>query len=162
MKRLKVMDEIKEKFIELAGNIGESLGLNRTTCQIYALLYINSSPLSPSQITKELGISKANVSINLKKLEEWNALKKVWKKGYTRPLYKANEDIEEIIYNKLQVGIGKRINEIRRYIDEIKNKIEKKRKKKSEIEKKIKEIEKLTNKLEFFIKNLDYLKNKRI
>ena len=151
------MNEIKEKLIELAGNIGESLGLNRTTCQIYALLYINSSPLSPSQITKELGISKANVSINLKKLEEWNAIKKIWKRGYTRPLYKANENIEEIIYNKLQIGLEKRINEIRKYIEEIKNKIGKERKN-SGIKSKIGEIEKLTDKLEFLVKNLDYFK----
>jgi len=152
------MNEIKEKFIELAGNIGEGLGLNRTTCQIYALLYINSSPLSPSQITKELGISKANVSINLKKLEEWNAVRNVWKKGYTRALYKANENIEEIIYNKLQIGLEKRINEIRRYIEEIKNKIGKNKKKEKEIIKKIEEIEKLTTKLGFLIKNLNYFK----
>jgi len=152
------MNEIKEKLIELAGNIGESLGLNRTTCQIYALLYINSSPLSPSQITKELGISKANVSINLKKLEEWNAIKKIWKKGYTRPLYKANENIEEIIYNKLQKGLEKRINEIRKYIEEIKNKIGKGGRKNNEIKRKIEEIEKLTDKLEFLVKNLDYFK----
>jgi DNA-binding transcriptional regulator GbsR (MarR family) len=152
------MNEIKEKLIELAGNIGESLGLNRTTCQIYALLYINSSPLSPSQITKELGISKANVSINLKKLEEWNAIKKIWKRGYTRPLYKANENIEEIIYNKLQIGLEKRINEIRKYIEEIKNKIGKGGRKNNEIKRKIEEIEKLTDKLEFLVKNLDYFK----
>ena len=152
------MNEIKGKLIELAGNIGESLGLNRTTCQIYALLYLSSLPLSPSQITKELGISKANVSINLKKLEEWNAVKKVWKRGYTRPLYKANENIEEIIYNKLQIGMGKRINEIRKYIEEIKNKIGKSGRKNNEIKRKIEEIEKLTDKLEFLVKNLDYLK----
>jgi len=155
------MDEIKEKFIELAGNIGESLGLNRTTCQIYALLYINSSPLSPGQITKELGISKGNVSINLRKLEEWSAVKKVWKKGYTRPLYVANEDIEEIIYNKLQTGIKKRIEEIKKYIEEMKNKTNK-QKKKEEIIKKIEHIEGLINKLEFITKNLKYLKSNGI
>ena len=155
------MDEIKEKLIELAGNIGEGLGLNRTICQIYALLYINSSPLTLGQITKQLGISKANVSINMKKLEEWNAVKKVWKKGYTRPLYMANEDIEEVIYYKLQTGIEKRINEIKRYIEEIKNKINKK-KNKEKIIKKIQQIEQLTNKLEFLTKNLKYLKDNGI
>lgn len=154
------MDETKRKFIELAGNIGEGLGLNRTTCQMYALLYLSSEPLSPGQITKELGISKGNVSINLKKLEEWNAIEKVWRKGYTRALYKANEDIEEIIYFKLQSGLGKRINEIRRYIKEIQSKI-KKQQKKENIHKKIEEIEKLTDKLEFLIKNLKYLKEQR-
>ncbi|MCM8772876.1 MAG: MarR family transcriptional regulator [Candidatus Omnitrophica bacterium] len=152
------MDKIKEKLIELAGNIGEGLGLNRTTCQIYALLYLNSKPLSPSQITKELGISKGNVSINLKKLEDWNAVEKVWKRGHTRPLYKANEDIEGIIINKLQTGLLKRINEIRKYLKEIKKNIEKVKNEKL-IKNKIKEIEKLTDKLEFFSKNLKYLQS---
>lgn len=149
------MEAVKEKLIELAGNIGEGLGLNRTTCQIYALLYLSSEPLSPAQITKELGISKGNVSLNLKKLEEWNAVRKVWKKGYSRALYKANENIEEIIINKLQTGIKKRIDEIRRYIKNIKKEAEKVGNKK-DIMKKLKDIEKLTDKLEFLTKNLKY------
>lgn len=150
------METVKEKLIELAGNIGEGLGLNRTTCQIYALLYLSSDPLSPAQITKELGISKGNVSLNLKKLEEWNAVRKVWKKGYSRALYKANENIEEIIINKLQTGIKKRIDEIRGYIKNIKKEAEKVGNKK-DIMKKLKDIEKLTDKLEFLTKNLKYL-----
>ncbi|MCM8818650.1 MAG: MarR family transcriptional regulator [Candidatus Omnitrophica bacterium] len=154
------MDEIKRKFIELAGNIGEGLGLNRTTCQIYALLYMNSEPLSPGQITKELGISKANVSLNLKKLEEWEAVEKVWKRGHTRALYKANEDIEEIIINKLQLGIQKRINEIRKYLDDLKQQLDR-TENKDQLKNKIKEIEKLVNKLGFLIKNLKYLKKQK-
>ncbi|MFN4228162.1 MAG: GbsR/MarR family transcriptional regulator [Candidatus Ratteibacteria bacterium] len=138
------MDEIKEKIIELAGNIGEGLGLNRTTCQIYALLYLNSEPFSPGQITKELGISKGNVSLNLKKLEEWNAVKKVWKKGHTRALYKANEDIEEIIINKLQIGLQKRIDEIRKYLKDLKRKINK-HNDKGEIKNKIEKNERKIN-----------------
>ncbi|MCM8784627.1 MAG: MarR family transcriptional regulator [Candidatus Omnitrophica bacterium] len=155
------MDEIKEKIIELAGNIGEGLGLNRTTCQIYALLYLNSQPLSPGQITKELGISKGNVSLNLKKLEEWNAVEKVWKRGHTRALYKANEDIEGIVYSKLQSGIKKRIDEIRKCFEDVRNKINK-RKGKEKIVKKIEIIEKIINKFEFLIENLKYLKNNEI
>ncbi|MCM8767603.1 MAG: MarR family transcriptional regulator [Candidatus Omnitrophica bacterium] len=152
------MDQIKEKIIELAGNIGEGLGLNRTVCQIYALLYMNSEPLSPGQITKELGISKANVSLNLKKLEEWNAVEKVWKRGHTRALYKANEDIEEIIINKLQLGIQKRINEIKKYLRDLNLSINKKNMGK-EVKNKIEKIEQLTNKIEYLIKNLKYFKS---
>ncbi|MCX7917806.1 MAG: MarR family transcriptional regulator [bacterium] len=150
------MDELKEKIIELAGNIGEGLGLNRATCQIDALLYLTSEPLSPGQITKELGISKANVSLNLKKLEEWNAIKKVWKKGHTRALFKANEDIEGIIINKLQIGLQKRIKEVREYIKNLKKNINKSNN--DEIKNKIKKIEEITDKLEFLIKNLKYIK----
>jgi len=157
------MEKIKEKFIETIGNFGEGLGLNRTVCQIYALLYITQKPLSPAEIGRQLGISKGNVSINLKKLEEWNAVEKVWKKGYARSLYKANADIEGIIFQKLKNGIEKRINKIEMSLKNIKLQLKKKNKKDSKeaehIKKKIIEIEKLTKKLSIVTKNLKYLKN---
>ena len=158
---VKKVEEVKNKFIEMIGNLGESLGLNRTTCQIYALLYIHSSPLSPTQIGKTLGISKGNVSINLRKLEEWNAVKKVWRKGYARSLYKANENIEEIIFQKLKTGIEKRTYQLEQSIKDIQNHLKKKNKDEESkyIKKKISEIEKLTKKLSAITKNLEYLKN---
>jgi len=157
------MEKIKEKFIETVGNFGEGLGLNRTVCQIYALLYITQKPLSPAEIGRQLGISKGNVSINLKKLEEWEAVEKVWRKGHTRSLYKANEDIEGIIFQKLKNGIEKRIKKIEKSLKNIKLQLQKKNKGSNEeakyIKKKISEIEKLTKKLSEVVKNLQYLKN---
>lgn len=159
MKKTEI-EEIKEKFIETAGNTGESIGLNRTVCQIYALLYISSEPLSPVEISRQLGISKGNVSINLKKLEEWNATKKVWRKGYARSLYEANRDVEGIIFQRIKTGLEKRITYINSTIEEIKKKLKKSRKNGeiSSIKKKISEIEKVTEKLTIIVKNLDYLK----
>ncbi|RKY31595.1 MAG: hypothetical protein DRP67_02305 [Candidatus Omnitrophota bacterium] len=154
------LEEIRNKFIEMIGNLGESLGLNRTTCQIYALLYISQSPLSLTQIGKTLGISKGNVSINLRKLEEWNAIKKVWRKGYARSLYKANENIEEIIFQKLKTGIEKRVSLLEESIKNIQKQLKKKNKDEElkYIRGKISEIEKLTKKILAITKNLKYLK----
>ena len=157
------MEKIKEKFIETIGNFGEGLGLNRTVCQIYALLYITQKPLSPAEIGKQLGISKGNVSINLKKLEEWEAVEKVWRKGYARSLYRANDNIEGIIFQKLKTGIEKRIKKIDKSLKNIKLQMKRKSRESDEnikyMKKKILEIEKLIKKLSTITKNLKYLKN---
>jgi len=157
------MEKIKEKFIEIIGNLGEGLGLNRTVCQIYALLYMTPNPLSPAEIGRQLGISKGNVSINLKKLEEWEAVEKVWRKGHTRSLYKANDDIEGIIFQRLKTGIEKRIKRIETSLKNIKLQLQKKNKGNNEnikyVKKKILEIEKLTKKLSEVAESLQYLKN---
>ena len=120
----KKTEEIKIKFIETIGTLGESIGFNRTVCQIYALLYVNVNPLSPVQIGEILGISKGNVSINIRKLEEWNAVKRVWRKGYARAVFEANDDFEEIIIGKLKTGLQKRITTFKKSIKEITNKLE--------------------------------------
>ena len=156
----KKTENIRDKFIESIGNLGESMGLNRTVCQIYALLYFSPEPLSPTEINKHLGISKGNVSINVRKLEEWNAIKKVWKKGYARALYTANENIEEIILDKLKSGIEKRLNYIRPVLDNIKKNDDKNSD--SEIQRFIEKgdkIRKLISKIEFFLDNLDTIKS---
>ncbi|HNS32923.1 MAG TPA: hypothetical protein PKN36_08130 [bacterium] len=119
----KKITEIRDRFIEAVGNMGESIGLNRTVCQIYALLYISPDPLSPADIGRLLAVSKGNVSINMKKLEEWNAVKKVWRKGYARSLYRANDDIESIVVDKLKTGIEKRASLMKNTIAELKTSI---------------------------------------
>ncbi|MCM8758634.1 MAG: MarR family transcriptional regulator [Candidatus Omnitrophica bacterium] len=151
------MNEIRDRLIEAAVNLGESLGLNRTVCQIYAFLYLSDQPLSPTEIGKTLGMSKGNVSINLRILEQWNAVRKVWKKGYTRPLYVANEDIEEIVMNKLKSGLEKRLNYVKPLMNEIKKSragfVEKKF-----FDEKLEKIEKLISKIEFLLNNIETVK----
>jgi len=155
--------EITEKFIETIGTLGESIGLNRTVCQIYALLFITPEPLSPADIGRTLGVSKGNISINLKKLEEWNAVKKVWRKGYSRSFYTANEDIEDIIFEKLKTGLKKRNVILESMLSEIKKKI--KTSDRTEDKKlmryyssRISKIEGLLKETTFFTKNIDTLK----
>ena len=161
----KKTEEIKIKFIETIGTLGESIGLNRTVCQIYALLYVNVNPLSPVQIGEILGISKGNVSINIRKLEEWNAVKRVWRKGYARAVFEANDDFEEIIIGKFKTGLQKRITTFKKSIKEINNKLKIINKKKAgnkEIKlykNKISKVNKLIDKMDFLLKNIDDIKS---
>ena len=119
------MDNIRDTLIETVGTLGESIGLNRTVCQMYALLYFSPEPLSPTRIAEVLRVSKGNVSINMRKLEEWNAVKKVWRKGYARSLYTANDNLEEIVLDKIKNGVEKRQRSLQNTLHEIRDKIKK-------------------------------------
>jgi|LSQX01.3.fsa_nt_gb DNA-binding transcriptional regulator GbsR (MarR family) len=163
----KNIEKVRDRFIEMLGNIGESLGLNRTVCQIYALLYISPDPLSPAEIGRLLGASRGNISINMKKLEEWNAVKKVWKKGYVRSFYKANQDIESIVVEKLKTGLEKRTVTMRESLAELKSSIKssskaeatKTDKQRKHILDSISKVEDFLKYSDLFIENIDLLKS---
>ena len=106
------IEKARDYFIELAGDMAGNLGLNSIAGQMYALLYISSEPVSLDEITHILKVSKGNVSVNIRALERWGAVKKVWVKGSRRNFYKANEDILGIVTSRLKEGLTKRTKEI--------------------------------------------------
>lgn len=83
--------EAQSNFIEGSGRIAVSLLgiLNRVCGQIYALLYLSPEALSLDDIVNELGVSKGNVSINIRILEDYQLVKKVWVKGTRKDYYVA-------------------------------------------------------------------------
>ncbi len=155
--------EIRDKFIEAIGGFGESLGLSRTVCQMYALLFISEEPLAPAEIARLLGMSKGNVSINLKKLDEWNAVKKIWKKGSARSFYKANEDIDEIIFYKIKTGMDKRNRLLRESLKSVRESLQKSSRdedneKSSHYLSRITKLEEYLGQIEFLVGNIDLIK----
>ncbi|MCM8768593.1 MAG: MarR family transcriptional regulator [Candidatus Omnitrophica bacterium] len=155
-------ESLLHQLIETAGTVGESLGLNRTVCQMYALLYFSSKPMTPSDITKALGISKANVSVNLRKLEEWNAVTRVWRKGYARSLYQANEDLGRIVAEKLQAGITKRLRLMRQAISQARQhqSLEENSHESVNFSAKVRNLREFLDKIEYFLRVITEL-NKR-
>ena len=71
------LNHVQQRFIEAAGELAVSISLARSVGQIYALLYISPEPLSIDDVCRLLGVSKGNVSINLRTLEAWEAVEKV-------------------------------------------------------------------------------------
>ncbi len=85
------LTEAVETFIQGAGKVsGALLGMiNRVGGQIYALLFLSEEPLSLDDISERLAVSKSNVSINIRMLEEYNLVRKVWVKGSRKDYYAA-------------------------------------------------------------------------
>ena len=99
------LGEARDTFIQGAGNVSSALlgMVNRVGGQIYALLFLNDDPLSLDEIAEQLHISKSNISINIRLLEDMVLVKKVWVKGSRKDYYRAQRTYpKKVIINFLE------------------------------------------------------------
>jgi DNA-binding transcriptional regulator GbsR (MarR family) len=85
------LDEAVDTFLQGAGKISSALlgMINKVGGQIYALLFLSDEPLSLDEIADRLSVSKSNVSINIRLLEEYDLVKQVWVRGSRKDYYAA-------------------------------------------------------------------------
>ncbi|MEM0233241.1 MAG: LuxR C-terminal-related transcriptional regulator [Candidatus Nezhaarchaeales archaeon] len=73
----------------------KAAGLTERQIEIYSLI---SSGLSPSEAARRLGVTKANISIHmkraLKKLERYESVKKIVEDKFEERLEKIEEDVK--------------------------------------------------------------------
>lgn len=83
--------EAQDIFVQGAGKISSALlgMINRVGGQIYALLFLSEEPLSLDDVAERLSVSKSNVSINIRMLEDYSLVRKVWVKGSRKDYYAA-------------------------------------------------------------------------
>ncbi len=111
----------QDKFIESIGKLCASFGLNKFVAQLYALLYLSEKPLSLDEIAEKLKVSKGNVSINIRELEKWGAVKNIWVKGSRKDYYEANTDVKKVVLNKVKSGMQRRLAEVSEMVDGFNN-----------------------------------------
>jgi len=110
MNKVHVMkNKMEEGFVGAAGELAASLSLARSVGRIYALLFLSPRPLSFEDLCGRLGLSKGNVSINLRVLEGWEAVEKVWVKGSRRTHYRAVRDLKSIALKRVEEGGRRRL-----------------------------------------------------
>lgn len=103
---------VQDIFLEKLNTVCEKFGLNNIMAQLYVILYLNSKPLSLSDMVKELQISKGSVSINIRALERYGAVKRVWVKGSRKDYYEAEPDIARVIMQRVRAMASDRLSEI--------------------------------------------------
>jgi len=106
---------MSDDFVELIGNMGAGFGLSKVACQLYGLLFMKGKPVSLDEMADELGISKGSASVNIRILERWEAVSKVWKKGSRKDYYRAQENIPEIVLKRMNEGLGRRLMLLKDY-----------------------------------------------
>jgi len=104
------LTKARDGLIEAAGRTSQGLGLGRIIGQIYALLYFSISPLSLDEIAEELQVSKASVSVNIRELSKWSAVRKVWVKASRRDYYEAEADFSRIALSGLIPFIQRKLD----------------------------------------------------
>ena len=85
--------EARQQLIQTWGQLSSHWGINRTMGQIHALLMVSPNPMTADQIISELGISRGNVSMNLRSLIEWGIVHKVYVTGDRKEYFASEKDV---------------------------------------------------------------------
>ena len=105
------LEHAKDIFLEKINQICSKFGLNNIMAQLYAILYLSNKPLSLNDMVERLKISKGSVSVNIRALERYNAVRRVWVKGSRRDYYEAEIDISNVILDRIKSMAQSRLSE---------------------------------------------------
>lgn len=76
-------------------------GLPDVLGRIYGVLFFAEEPMGLEEIARELQVSKATVSVNVRLLETVKSVRKVWIKGSRRDYYEAERNISKLMIESL-------------------------------------------------------------
>lgn len=84
--------QAQDQFILEWGRMSSSWGINRTTAQIHALLFISGIPMEVNEIMDRLQISRGNASMNLRELLDWGIVRRFRRPGDRKDTYVSETD----------------------------------------------------------------------
>lgn len=102
----------EDVFLNKVNQICSRFGLNDIMAQLYAVLYLNNKPLSLDDMVDRLKISKGSASINIRALERYGVVRKVWVKGSRKDFYEAEMDIARVIIARIRAMVQNRLSEV--------------------------------------------------
>ena len=103
---------VQDVFLDRVNLVCAKFGLNNIMTQLYAILYLSNKPLSLDDMTERLKVSKGSASINIRELERYNAVRKIWVKGSRRDYYEAEPDISKVIIERVRSMARGRLSEL--------------------------------------------------
>jgi DNA-binding transcriptional regulator GbsR (MarR family) len=92
------MDRATAIFVEGMGAAAATSGvLTQLQGRIFGFLYLQPGSVSLDEITSELGLSKGNVSVNIRGLVEWHLVRRVSVSGSRKDHYEAAADFWRVM-----------------------------------------------------------------
>jgi len=164
----KGLNLIRDELIFKVGQLTAELGFSKSMGQLYAALYLSEKPVSLNELAKVCRMSKGNASINLRRLEKWDAVKKVWGNGDRRDYYEANRNIlgftlnhSERVFLDFWERSGAVLRTVQERIDSLNsaNLDEDQKKQSIKFKKNLHELEGLVRKVKVFADNFKLLKS---
>lgn len=83
-------------FVEGWGRLGSRWGVGKVMAEIQALLYLSARPMSLEEMAERLKISRSNISLNVRGLQDLGVVKKVVVPGDRKDYYAAEADVGEV------------------------------------------------------------------
>jgi DNA-binding transcriptional regulator GbsR (MarR family) len=85
--------DVRRRLIEAGGSAAQDLGVGRVLGQVLVYLYLADGDSAMERIEKDLGLSKASVSIAARQLEQLGLVRRACKPGDRRSHYRTVDDI---------------------------------------------------------------------
>jgi len=92
----KTVEDIQNDFIDASGEMAERYGTTRVGGLLEGLLLLTRKPLSLDEMAERLEVSKGSVSTNIRLLERWKAVRRVFSRGDRKNYYELRGDPWEI------------------------------------------------------------------
>lgn len=99
------------QLVESGGRTAQELGVGRIVGQILVYLYLQPEPCSLDDLEKELGLSKAAVSVAARQLEQLRLIKRVWIKGQRKKYYRSADNLANALQHGLLTIARQRVEE---------------------------------------------------
>lgn len=113
----KTLEDIRNDFIDTAGEITESYGMTRVAGLLKGLLLLSPKPLSLDEMAERLEVSKASVSTNIRLLERWRAVRRVFNRGDRKNYYELRGDLWEIETEIIRTGLKEELGQFAECLD---------------------------------------------
>ena len=95
--------QAEEALIRALGRQSAFWGLGKTAGEMYAVLYLSSAPVPLEEVARRLGVTKGNVSIAIRQLEQLGLARRSWEKGDRRVFFVAETDFWKIAHSVLSL-----------------------------------------------------------
>jgi HTH-type transcriptional regulator, glycine betaine synthesis regulator len=86
-------DTLIREFVAHWGLMARTWGINSSMGELFALLYITGTDWTAEDLRSWLGVSRGNVSMNLRELLAWGVVHKVHRPGERRELFRAETEV---------------------------------------------------------------------
>lgn len=115
MKR--TVEDIRNELIDHIGEKAERFGLPRIAGQMEGLLLLSEGRLSLDDIADRLEVSKASVSTNIRLLERWKVVRRVYNRGDRKNYYEIAGDLWEIETEVISTIVKDELEKAKKLID---------------------------------------------
>jgi DNA-binding transcriptional regulator GbsR (MarR family) len=112
-------DDVRRRMVDIGGRAAQDMGLSRVVGQMLVYLYLQQDDRSLDDTAKDLGLSKAAVSIGLRQLEDLGLVKRVWRKGDRRNYYRSADNIGTALRQGLLTFVRQKTQSVAREVDAV-------------------------------------------
>lgn len=124
----RTLEETHTKVIHEFSKTLEMFGLTPADARLFVTLYINNKPMTLDEMSEALGKSKTSMSTGIRGLLDQGLVERVWKKGFRKDLYRANENLYKNFMSsyiqKWQLAADEQESSLRTIEDDLKAQIQ--------------------------------------